>query len=621
MRYLGSKIKLLSSIEDVIESNNITGKTFADIFAGTGCVGDYFKDRYKIISNDFLHYAYVMNCAKLQNSKIPIFKNLKKCIGCKDVFGWLNSLEFDPNDNYFFYNNYSPKGGRMFFTEANAIKIDGIRLKIEELYICKAISQKEYYFLLASMMESITKVSNTSGTYEAYFKFWDSRAEKKFEIQPLEINEVDLFDENIIYNRDTNALVREIGGDIAYIDPPYTVTQYISAYHMLETLVRYDSPAITGIGGKRGRGDNNSLYAQRTKAKMIFEDLFRQIQFNHILLSYSNQGLVPLEELCGLASHFAVNGEVKINEYDYKEYQNHRSSNKRNGKNLNEVIIYFEKDLSVNKSPINYSGSKDTMLPQIQKILPPNIDTFVDVMGGAFNVGANIAAIRKVIYNEINPYIYEMVQWILSESREDIVEKVESKILEYGLSKANKEAYEKLRDEYNKCQNPMDLYILHMYSFQNMIRFNGSHKFNTPIGVAGYSEDIKQRILHFKCKAPEVELINGDYVDLKWELFPAETVFYFDPPYFITSAAYNDGKRGMKGWGINEEIELLSILKQIDTLGYKFILSNVVKHKDKKNTLLLQWIEENGYKIIEAGVSGWRYAKNEVLIINYSNFT
>ena len=73
----------------------------------------------------------------------------------------------------------------------------------------------------------------------------------------------------------------------------------------------------------------------------------------------------------------------------------------------------------------------------------------------------------------------------------------------------------------------------------------------------------------------------------------------------------------MKGWGLNEETELLSILKQLDSLGYKFILSNVIKHKDKENTLLTQWIEENGYRIIEAGVSGWRYAKNEVLILNY----
>ena len=616
MRYLGSKIKLLSAIEDVISENEIEGDTFADLFAGTGCVGDYFKDRYKIISNDFLYYSYVMNNAKLMNAGIPTFDRVQEETGT-DVFSWLNSLTFEPDETFFFYHNYTPAGGRMFFTESNGIKIDGIRQKIEEIHSMGWICESEYYFLLASMMESITKVSNTSGTYEAFFKFWDSRAEKEFELTPLEINEAPLFANNVVLNRDINELVREISGDIAYLDPPYTVTQYVSAYHMLETLTKYDSPDIKGVGGKRGRGDKNSLYAQRTKAKLIFEDLFRQIQFKHILISYSNQGLVPIDELCELASRFAVNGVVKINHYDYREYQNHRSSNKRNGNNLNEVIMYFEKDMTINKSPINYSGSKDTLVPEIIKSLPANVDVFVDVMGGAFNVGSNISALERVVYNEINPYVYGLVDWIINTPKDELVRSVEEKIAEYDMQKADSESYKRLRDAYNSNQNPLELFVLHMYSFQNIIRFNSRHQFNTPIGVAGYSEDMKQRLLDFSAKAPMVELTNMDYVRIDWGSYPENTVFYFDPPYYITSAAYNDGKRGMKGWGINEEVELLNTLKMIDDMGYKFILSNVIRHKDKEHTLLINWIQENNFKIRNAGVSGWRYAKNEVLIMNY----
>ena len=86
MRYLGSKVKLLSSIEEVINEYNIRGETFADIFAGTGCVGDYFKDKYKIISNDFLYYAYVMNCAKLQHETVPAFEKFKMKISNQDIY-------------------------------------------------------------------------------------------------------------------------------------------------------------------------------------------------------------------------------------------------------------------------------------------------------------------------------------------------------------------------------------------------------------------------------------------------------------------------------------------------------------------------------------------------------
>ena len=412
MRYLGSKIKLLEQINEVINLNHIEGEIFADLFAGTGCVGDYFKDRYKVISNDFLYYSFVFSKAKLMNASIPKFKSFKKKYKV-DIFDWLNSQRYEPDDTYFIYNNYTPIGGRMFFTEDNGVKIDGIRKNIEILYEKDDIEESEYFYLIASLLESVTKISNTSGTYEAFFKFWDSRAEKNFLIEPLELNCVEQLNENTILCEDVNKLVREISGDIAYIDPPYTVTQYVSAYHMLETIARYDSPAIKGVGGKRGREGKNSLYAQRTQAKRIFEDLFRQIQFEHILISYSNQGLVPLDELVDLAKLFAVDGKVQINHFDYREYQNHRSSNKRNGKKLNEVIIYFKKDKGINKSPLNYSGSKDTMVPVILRELPHNVDTFVDVMGGAFNVGANVQATRRVVYNEINPFIFALVKWLI----------------------------------------------------------------------------------------------------------------------------------------------------------------------------------------------------------------
>ena len=129
-----------------------------------------------------------------------------------------------------------------------------------------------------------------------------------------------------------------------------------------------------------------------------------------------------------------------------------------------------------------------------------------------------------------------------------------------------------------------------MYGFQIMIRFNNSQKFNTPIGVAGYSDDIKKRINNFKTKTKNYDLQNKCYTKLKWNDFPSDTLFYFDPPYFITSAAYNDGKRGMNGWNGDSEVELLSILTKIHQLGYKFILSNVINHRGKTNHLLLECV-------------------------------
>ncbi|MGY0271554.1 Dam family site-specific DNA-(adenine-N6)-methyltransferase, partial [Limosilactobacillus fermentum] len=372
-------------------------------------------------------------------------------------------------------------------------------------------------------------------------------------------------------------------GDIAYIDTPYTVTQYISAYHMLETIAKYDYPTIKGVGGKRERGDKNSLYARKKTVKEQFEDLFRQLQFKYIIVSYSNQGLLDLKELVELAKIFAVHGEVHIEKQSYTEYQNHRSSNKRNGKELNEVLIVFEKDININKSPLNYSGSKNTLVPIINRELPKHVETFVDAMGGAFNVGANIVATDKVIYNEINTYVYDLISWILNTSKSNQIKSTQKIIGEYGLSKKNKEAYLALRNDFNANYEVQKLFVLHLYSFQNMIRFNSKLKFNTPVGVAGYSDDLKNRQLNFIPKTENIELINGSYANLKISKMNKNTVFYFDPPYNITKASYNDGKRGFGGWSDDDEIKLLNFLDLIDNNGQKFILSNVIKHKDKVN--------------------------------------
>ena len=57
MRYLGNETKLLTFIEKVIDKYKIEGETFADLFAGTGSIGDYFKGKYTVYSNDYTYFS------------------------------------------------------------------------------------------------------------------------------------------------------------------------------------------------------------------------------------------------------------------------------------------------------------------------------------------------------------------------------------------------------------------------------------------------------------------------------------------------------------------------------------------------------------------------------------
>lgn len=615
MRFLGNKQRLLEKLKLVINENEIQGKIFCDLFSGSSSVGDFFKDTYKIISNDYLHSLSVIAHAKLNYSQIPEFQEFKKNYK-KSPFDYLNEKKYTYNNQYFIAKNYSPIGGRQFFTEENAIKIDGIRIELESLYKNKKLSEEEYYFVLASLIESVMGVSNTTGTYEAFLKKWDRRSFKEFKLIPLEFNHTELFSNNQIFNKDSNELIREIEGDILYIDPPYTVTDYSSAYHLLESISRYDYPDIRGITGRRIHKNNKSKYNKKEKALINFEDLFRQARFKHILISYSTQSLISLDDLVLLIKKFAINQEVKIFKFPYREYKNIRSSQK--GDDLKEVIIYFKKDLNVIKSPLNYSGSKDTIVNDLTKVLPKHIGTFVDVMGGAFNIGVNMYTMEKVVYNEFLPHVHGIIELLLKRDKQSTIKDIEGIINKFSLCKGCKENYIKFRSDYNNDKSIIKLFVLQMFCFQNQIRFNSNLNFNTPVGNCSYNETTKRRILEFIPRSKKYELSLNMYQNIDLSKFDEGAVFYFDPPYFITNATYNDGKRGFIGWNAEEETNLLEYIDELHKKGYKFILSNVIYHKDKVNHILLEWIKTHKFNVKQIKNVGSKNRRNEVIIYNYN---
>ncbi len=613
MRYLGNKTRMLENINSVILDNNITEGVFCDLFAGSGSVGDYFKERFQIISNDYLHSLSIVNKAKLENKDIPSFKDFIKKYGV-DPFTYFNNKIYISDSQFFITNNYSPKGNRQFFTEKNATKIDGIRIEIEKLYKDFIIDLKERNFLIASLIESVMGVSNTTGTYEAYLKNWDNRALKEFELQPINIRKTNKIFNNTIYNKDSNELLRKINGDVLYIDPPYTVTDYNSAYHVLESISKYDYPTIGGITGRRKEITKKSKYTKKKQALINFEDLFRQANFNHILVSYSNQGLVSVDELVELAKKFAINDEVKVYEFPFREYKNIRSSQK--GDDLKEIILYFKKNLEIIKSPLNYTGSKYSILNEITKVLPKHISTFIDIMGGAFNVGVNVVA-EKVIYNEFLPHTFNIIKTLLNEDSSYVINKVETIINNFKLEKSNKENYILLRNDYNKTKDIYKLFVLHMYCFQNQMRFNGKLEFNSPVGNCSYNSTLTERIQKFVPRTINYELFNLSYKDLDITHLDKDSVFYFDPPYFITNATYNDGKRGFVGWNADEETKLLEYITFLHENGFKFILSNVIYHNENTNYILAEWVNTHKFNVVNIDNVGAKNTRDEVIITNY----
>lgn len=315
MNYIGSKLKLcqdfLPSTIKSICGEDLSSKTFCDIFAGTGIVGRTFKASVKqVIANDIEYYSYVLNKNYIENHREIKYKN--------NYIAELNSLPLI-NDG-FIYKNYclGGNGERQYFSDENGKKIDTFRTKIEEWKNTGFVSENVYYFLLCSLLECADKVANTASVYGAYLKKLKKSAQKEMILEPAEY-ELNL-NEHKVYNKDANSLIKEISGDILYLDPPYNTRQYGANYHLLNTIAEYKEFNPKGKTGLRDY--SRSKYCSVSTVKEEFEILIKDAQFKYIFLSYNNEGLMSTDDVKVIMSKYGYYDLVKTNYQRFKADSN-----------------------------------------------------------------------------------------------------------------------------------------------------------------------------------------------------------------------------------------------------------------------------------------------------------
>lgn len=360
MRYYGAKTKLLPFIEKVVKSTGVNGTSnFVDLFAGTTSVGQHFKKLgYTVYSNDMLEFSYALSKTFIELNKEPEFKKLKSRLklknGLNSLFDYLNKLE--PNTQGFIFENYSPNGGRMYFTDENALKVDTFRTLFEEWKDSKLINELEYYYLVTSLLRSVNLVSNVTGTYGAYLKTWDKRA-----LNPLVLAEVPIIlssNKNKAFKKDANDLVKNIKPDILYLDPPYNSRQYASNYFLLELIAEgwfgEKAPEIYGKTGMRKYEHQKSDYCSKGKALSALEDLvLNASKSKYILLSYNNEGVISQG---GIKKALGRVGEVEALQEKHKRYKSINQT-KKDPKQTLEYVYMVKTKKTVNKTN-NLSGKE-----------------------------------------------------------------------------------------------------------------------------------------------------------------------------------------------------------------------------------------------------------------------
>ena len=301
---------------------------------------------------------------------------------------------------------------------------------------------------------------------------------------------------------------------------------------------------------------------------------------------------------------------------------------------LNKTAERSIKQIKTNKiicSPMNYIGGKYKLLPQILPLFPNNINTFVDLFCGGCNIGINVNA-ERIIFNDNLTYLIDLYRLFYTLPKEDILTHIYDRISEFSLSLTNDVGYKQLRAHYNDHRNALDLFVLVAYSFNHQIRFNNSLEFNNPFGKerSSYNKRMEENLVAFiqRLQENDINFSSKNFDEFDFSELDSNDFVYCVPPYFITTGSYNDGKRGLTGWGKSEEIMLLSILDNLTKQGIRFALSNVLVHKGVSNDILIDWANDNNYNIhhlIKDYSNSSYQLKNrnksitdEVLITNYA---
>lgn len=234
------------------------------------------------------------------------------------------------------------------------------------------------------------------------------------------------------------------------------------------------------------------------------------------------------------------------------------------------------------QSPLNYTGGKFKLLPQILPLFPKNINTFVDLFCGGCNVGINIDC-ESVIYNDLDENLLYLYNTFKNLDKQSVFEWIYEIINTYGLSLVsdkgydyykcdsskglgsyNKESFLRLRADFNEKKGNYDyyyyvmLYVIIVYAFNNQIRFNSNGEFNLPVGKRDFNKKMQQKLSDFIDKIKEQ---NCKFTCLDFREFDIDTLgnndfVYVDPPYLITCATYNE----QGGWSETDEKDLLRFL-------------------------------------------------------------
>jgi len=299
-----------------------------------------------------------------------------------------------------------------------------------------------------------------------------------------------------------------------------------------------------------------------------------------------------------------------------------------------------------NRSPLFYMGDKYKLLPEILKHFPSNINRFIEPFTGGGSVYLNTDA-KEYLLNDIDEEIVALHKFLIASANdpeaffkkviriiktynlsrsfiEDVVpKKLKKEFVKTYYAKFNKPGYLRLRENFNKRKNDYaKLYVLLIYGFNRILRFNSEGNFNLPVGNVDFNKNTSSALNKYfeTVKKKKIKFHTKDFSIFLNEIkFKKNDFVYLDPPYLITFGEYN------KFWSEAREEELLNYLDLLSKKKVKWALSNVTDYTKKgeklENKILKNWMKKYTVKTIKSNYISFHDNKKksikEVLVINF----
>jgi adenine-specific DNA-methyltransferase len=303
IKYLGSKRVLLPRIlEHVAPLRGV--RTVLDVFSGTSRVAHALKRLgHRVHANDHNAYAATLAICYVQADRRRWLARAERVIA---------ELDAIPGEAGWFTETFCVLS--RYLQPMNGARVDAVRDRIAAL----ALEPELEAIALVSLMEAADRVDSTTGVQMAYLKQWARRS-----YQPLRMRVPELLDgEGGASCLEAVDAARRFKADLAYLDPPYNQHSYLGNYHVWESLVRWDKPAVYGVAMKRcDVRERGSLFNRRGSIEPALRDVVRALDARWILVSFSDEGYLRPEQVEALLSE---RGPVSREVVPHRRYVGHQ---------------------------------------------------------------------------------------------------------------------------------------------------------------------------------------------------------------------------------------------------------------------------------------------------------